>query len=197
MCLIDVEADEHTSALLLLCFCTLSPPSRCRETLRRDPVVTGLQRVAAKDFQLSGYKVPKGKLLMLPLKYVGAHDARFEQDNPDVFMPERMLTAEAQKKGDQMPFGYGPRYCGWLMGVGVQHAVGEMPAVCRDVYILCVRFWALVCTTAACWCETHLPLSRVAEECRVWGSPCRMICWCFLQTVACWHHKAQCKHSVV
>lgn len=31
------------------------------------------------------------------------------QDNPDVFMPERMLTPEAQKSGDQMPFGYGPR----------------------------------------------------------------------------------------
>jgi cytochrome P450 len=83
--------------------------------MRRDPVVGSLHRVAAKDFELSGYKVPKGKLLMLPLKYLAAHDPRFEQDNSHVFMPERMMTAEAQKKGDQMPFGYGPR-CVQLAG---------------------------------------------------------------------------------
>jgi hypothetical protein len=73
-----------------------------------DPVVIGLQRVAAKDFELAGYKVPKGKLLMLPLKYVGAHDARFEQATLHVFMPERMLTAEAQKKGTRCPLDMGP-----------------------------------------------------------------------------------------
>lgn len=50
----------------------------CRETLRRDPVVAGLMRVAAKDFELNGYKVPQGKMLMLPLKYLSAHDPRFQ-----------------------------------------------------------------------------------------------------------------------
>jgi hypothetical protein len=35
-------------------------------------------RVAAKDFELNGYKVPQGKMLLLPLKYLSAHDPRFQ-----------------------------------------------------------------------------------------------------------------------
>lgn len=56
-------------------------------------------------------QVPEGKLLMLPLKYLSAHDPRFADHDPDAFIPERMLSPEAQKAGDLMPFGYGPRYC--------------------------------------------------------------------------------------
>lgn len=105
--------------------------------MRLDPVVGSLHRVAAKDFELAGYHVPKGKLLMLPLQYLAAHDPRFEGDSPGTFRPERMLTAEAQKKGDQMPFGYGPR-CGvdtpvWGGGRGWWlHRIGGMtPCVQR------------------------------------------------------------------
>lgn len=87
----------------------------CRETLRRDPVVSGLMRVAARDFEVSGYKVPAGKMLILPLKYLSANDARWVNEagelSPDAFVPERMMTADAQKTGDLLPFGYGPR-CG-------------------------------------------------------------------------------------
>lgn len=70
-------------------------------------------RKAAKDFELDGYKVPEGKLLMLPLKHLAAHDARWVNEtgewSPDAFVPERMMTPEGQKPGDQMAFGYGPR----------------------------------------------------------------------------------------
>jgi len=85
----------------------------CRETLRRDPVVSGLMRVAARDFEVSGYMVPAGKMLILPLKYLSANDARWVNEagelSPEAFVPERMMTADAQKAGDLLPFGYGPR----------------------------------------------------------------------------------------
>lgn len=85
----------------------------CRETLRRDPVVAMLFRVALRDFELSGYTVPAGKQLLLPLKYLSANDSRWSSDtgdwSADAFVPERMLTPEGQKGGDLMPFGFGAR----------------------------------------------------------------------------------------
>lgn len=91
-----------------------------RETLRRDPVVSGLMRKAAKDFELDGYKVPEGKLLMLPLKHLATRDERWAHEtgelSPDAFVPERMMTPQGQKTGDLLPFGYGPRYC---LGAGL------------------------------------------------------------------------------
>lgn len=39
---------------VLMCIYTHSPTQPNRETLRRDPVVAGLVRVAVKDFELSG-----------------------------------------------------------------------------------------------------------------------------------------------
>jgi cytochrome P450 len=86
-----------------------------RETLRLDPVVAGLMRTAAREFELSGYTVPKDKLLLLPLKYLAAHDARWAAEQgalaPERFVPERMLTAAGKQvePGDLLPFGYGPR----------------------------------------------------------------------------------------
>lgn len=88
-------------------------PVVCRETLRRDPVVSGLMRKAAKDFELDGYHVPAGKLLMLPLKHLATRDERWSHEtgelSPDAFVPERMMTPEGQKTGDLLPFGYGAR----------------------------------------------------------------------------------------
>lgn len=57
--------------------------------------------------------MPEGKAIMLPLKYLAAHDPRWAGQegalHPDAFVPERMMGAEAQKTGDLLPFGYGPR----------------------------------------------------------------------------------------
>jgi hypothetical protein len=50
---------------------------------------------------------------MLPLKYLAANDERWVHESgelsPDAFVPERMMSTEAQKTGDLLPFGYGPR----------------------------------------------------------------------------------------
>jgi hypothetical protein len=87
-------------------------------------------RRAAKDFELDGYKVPQGKLLMLPLKHLSARDGRWAAEtgelSPDAFVPERMLTPEGQKTGDLLPFGYGPR---WVVSV---FAKGLCWCMCED-----------------------------------------------------------------
>lgn len=80
-----------------------------RETLRVHNVVPELVREAAQDIELEGYAVSQGTTLYLPLHTVIANDPRWLQDEPDVFRPERMLTPQGKKPGDQMSFGYGPR----------------------------------------------------------------------------------------
>lgn len=72
-------------------------------------VVSGLMRSAAKDIEIGGYQVPKGTTLYLPLTHVAMTDPRWIDDEPEKFKPERMMTAEGQKPGAQMPFGHGPR----------------------------------------------------------------------------------------
>jgi hypothetical protein len=49
----------------------------CRETLRRDPVVGVVIRVATRDFQLGEYGVPAGTNLMLPLRTLAEQDPRW------------------------------------------------------------------------------------------------------------------------
>jgi cytochrome P450 len=84
-----------------------------RETLRLQPVVSGLTRAAKKDFELGGYRVPEGTRLYTSFLHVSKNDPRWRDAggdlNPMVFNPERMMTPEGQKQGWQMPFGYGPR----------------------------------------------------------------------------------------
>lgn len=68
--------------------------------------------MASKDFELDGYLVPKGTVLLLPLTYLALSDERWaDEGDARAFRPERMLTAEGMKPGAQMPFGHGPR-CG-------------------------------------------------------------------------------------
>lgn len=43
------------------------------------------------------------------LLHAANNDPRWVNDDPHAFRPERMMTAEGQKSGWQMPFGHGPR----------------------------------------------------------------------------------------
>jgi cytochrome P450 len=86
-----------------------------------------LYRRAAKDFELGGHAVPAGTAISIPLAYVSAHDPRWAGATgdlaPEVFNPDRMLRPEGRAPGDQMPFGYGSRYC-----LGAYLAQAEMKA---------------------------------------------------------------------
>ncbi|WIA32262.1 hypothetical protein OEZ86_003108 [Tetradesmus obliquus] len=99
-----------------------------RESLRLDPVVAGLFRVAAKDIDMGGYMVPKDTPILLPLHHLAVNDARWAgqtgQEDPASFHPERMLTEEGRQPGAQMPFGSGPRFC-----LGERLAMAEMKVV--------------------------------------------------------------------
>jgi hypothetical protein len=54
-------------------------------------------------------RVPEGTILYLPLTHVALNDPRFVEQQPEAFIPERMLTPEGMKQGAQIPFGHGPR----------------------------------------------------------------------------------------
>lgn len=85
----------------------------CRETLRCNPVVAGLFRIAVQDFDMGGYQVQQGTPVLAPFDYLAAHDERWigQRDDlhPSVFNPDRMMTEEGSRTGAQMPFGHGPR----------------------------------------------------------------------------------------
>jgi hypothetical protein len=51
-----------------------------RETLRRDPVVGGVVRVATEDLALGGYHVPAGSTLLVPLRHLAETDPRWAGD---------------------------------------------------------------------------------------------------------------------
>eukprot|EP00878_Enallax_costatus_P041537 GHUV01048343.1.p1 GENE.GHUV01048343.1~~GHUV01048343.1.p1 ORF type:complete len:522 (+),score=119.33 GHUV01048343.1:83-1648(+) len=98
-----------------------------KETLRLHTVVHGLNRVAARDFELGGYLVPQGMELYLPLAHIAHEDPRWTDEpaesnlNPRRFSPERFLALKGQKRGWQMPFGHGSRHC-----LGYTLAMAEM-----------------------------------------------------------------------
>lgn len=68
-----VAAISCSSRVCICCTVTM-----CRETLRRDPVVGAVMRVATRDFQLGGYAVPAGTTFLLPLRYLADHEPRWE-----------------------------------------------------------------------------------------------------------------------
>lgn len=63
---------SHVCLLLCVLLCVL------RETLRRDPVVGAVIRVATRDFKLGSYGVPASQTVLLPLRYLAEHDPRWE-----------------------------------------------------------------------------------------------------------------------
>ena len=82
-----------------------------KEALRLYPPAPALlSRRATAEFEVGGYRVPKGALLMLAPGLI-QRDARWFPD-PEAFRPER-FAADAPEipRGAWMPFGAGPRVC--------------------------------------------------------------------------------------
>ncbi|MDQ3688161.1 MAG: cytochrome P450 [Acidobacteriota bacterium] len=92
------------------------------EAMRMYPPAWTVGRLAIKDFEVGGYVLPAGSLVLLS-QYVMHHDARFFPD-PFRFDPER-FTPEAKDARPQFayfPFGGGLRRCigegfAWMEGV--------------------------------------------------------------------------------
>jgi len=92
------------------------------ESMRLYPPGWALGRLALNDFDIAGYTLPAGSLVLVS-QYVTHHDARFFPD-PHRFDPER-FTPEAKESRPPFayfPFGGGPRRCigegfAWMEGV--------------------------------------------------------------------------------
>lgn len=80
------------------------------ESMRLFPPVPGLERLALRDGELGGVKIPKGSVVNL-VTYSAHRHPNF-WDDPESFKPERFAGANASLRRDQyFPFGGGPRLC--------------------------------------------------------------------------------------
>ncbi|HET7566034.1 MAG TPA: cytochrome P450 [Gemmatimonadaceae bacterium] len=92
------------------------------ESMRLYPPAWIIGRKSIDDYEVSGYRIPAGSVLLMS-QYVVHHDARHYPD-PERFAPERW-TPEAQAaraKFSYFPFGGGPRQCigehfAWTEGI--------------------------------------------------------------------------------
>jgi len=84
-----------------------------KESMRLYPPAWGIGRRALKEFELDGYRIPKGtNIFMLP--WITQRDARFFQE-AERFEPERWREDPARSgklpRFAYFPFGGGPRVC--------------------------------------------------------------------------------------
>jgi cytochrome P450 len=93
------------------------------ESLRLFPPAWALGRLAIEEHEFSGYKIPKGSLVLVS-QFVIHRDQRF-WENAETFLPERwekQSIREAEKKYIYFPFSSGVRGCigegfAWTEGI--------------------------------------------------------------------------------
>jgi len=100
------------------------------EAMRLYPPAWAIGRKAIAPFELGGYEIPAGAVLILS-PYVTHRDARFYPD-PERFNPERWATEarDARPKFSYFPFGGGARLCigerfAWMEGTLVLAAIAQ------------------------------------------------------------------------
>lgn len=90
-----------------------------KETFRMNPISVGIGRILQTDVVLSGYRVPRGTVVVSQNQVICRLPEYF--DEPNSFIPERWLR-DSNNKIDQtreksinpymvLPFGHGPRSC--------------------------------------------------------------------------------------
>lgn len=130
-----------------------------RESMRVIPPIGGAFRVATRDVEYGGHRIPEGWVVL-----VGAAGTHFDErlfPDPNRFDPERMLEPRAEHKKTPfawIPFGGGPRLC-----LGQHFAMLEMQAMLA----LLVRdhAWELVDRERLAW--TSIPFPRPRDGGRV------------------------------
>jgi len=92
-----------------------------QETMRLYPPAWSTDRLVLEDFEIDGYQIKKGDLV-IPFIYGVHHNPKF-WEAPEKFNPERFAEANVKKQSPfaYIPFGGGPRLC-----IGSQFAVMEM-----------------------------------------------------------------------
>lgn len=85
-----------------------------KESFRLYPVVSVNARGVGQDVVLSGYEVPKGSGVGMPI-HVLMQDQKYFK-NPQQYIPERWIKGSDLYKGTSdpfiyLPFGFGPRSC--------------------------------------------------------------------------------------
>jgi cytochrome P450 len=82
-----------------------------KETMRLYPPVWVFAREAARNYELEGYHVPQGSLIMIS-PWTMHRDPRYYSE-PEIFKPERWTPEmiKALPKHAYLPFGGGPRLC--------------------------------------------------------------------------------------
>lgn len=91
-----------------------------KESLRLNPISIGIGRILQTDVVLSGYKVPKGSVVVTQNQIICRLPEYFEE--PDLFIPERWLREHSKNNNKinykktvhpyvLLPFGHGPRSC--------------------------------------------------------------------------------------
>ncbi|XP_011703947.1 PREDICTED: cytochrome P450 302a1, mitochondrial, partial [Wasmannia auropunctata] len=86
-----------------------------KETLRLNPISVGIGRILQTDVILSGYRVPKGTVVVTQNQVICRLPEYF--DKPNSFKPERWLRDNNKLKEKSinpytvLPFGHGPRSC--------------------------------------------------------------------------------------
>ena len=89
-----------------------------KEGIRLFPPAAGSVRTLNDDLVLSGYRVPKGTEVMLPMMLAHYDDKQFAQAK--AFIPERWLKSNIDPQCPHskdshpfayLPFGFGPRMC--------------------------------------------------------------------------------------
>lgn len=106
------------------------------EAMRLCPPAWVLGRLAIKEHEIGGYRIPQGSLVLVSL-YLLQRDERFWAD-ANVFQPERFLPENAVKEANQK-FIYFP------FGAGIRRCVGEQFAWMEGVLLLATlaRKWKL------------------------------------------------------
>ena len=99
-----------------------------KETLRHYPPLWIIMRVADKDDEVGGYRVPAGTVALITGYITNRHPEFW--DNPEGFDPERFSKENSQGRHRSafLAFGAGPRGC-----LGFPFAMMEMPLVLTRV----------------------------------------------------------------
>jgi len=105
-----------------------------KETMRVYPPVSSMVRVAAKDVDLGGATIKKGKLIIIPIYAIHRHNLLWADPgrfDPERFTPEREVK---QVRYQYMPFGAGPRIC-----IGASFAMTEATVMLAS-FVRAARF---------------------------------------------------------